>query len=379
MPTSLKGLTLLLLPGLLLAGGVRGTLLAQDTATATSQGRQVVTGSHTVAQGEVVDDIVVVGGDLRVQGEVRGDAVVVGGNLILEATGAIQGDAVITGGRMINEGGRVSGEMRSVDGVGADISREVTRAVTGATAAAEAARGNGRAAREAARSTRRGPPARSWMDPIRRGFAGIISTLALGLVLGGIGASLVFYGRPYLEAVSDTARSSVIRAGLTGLAASFLVIPAFVVLIVALAVSIIGIPFLLIAVPLYPLALFSAAVFGMVAVAHAIGERTAEQSRDSFDLRYRNSYAYLFTGLGMLLMPLIAAHLIGMTGFLGFIGTLLKIATWMVIWTAATVGFGAVILSRAGTRRSFVTQSRHSDFEDEDLFGEGPLRSAGNA
>jgi hypothetical protein len=358
----------------LVAGGE--SLSAQAATAETSQGRQVVTGGRTVAEGEVVEDIVVVGGDLRVAGEVRGDAVVVGGDLILEGTGFIRGDAVVTGGRMVNEGGRVLGEMRTIDGLGGRIGREVAESVAGATQATERI---GREAGAAARDAGRGDRTRSRRDPIRRGFAGIVSTLALGLVLAGIGATLVFYGRTYLETVSDTARSSVTRAGLTGLAATFLVLPVFVILIVALAVSIIGIPFLLFAIPLYPLALFGAGVFGLLGVAHAIGERTAEQSRDSFDMRHRNAYSYLFTGLGMLLLPLLAAHLIGMTGFLGFIGTLLRGVTWAVIWVAATVGFGAVILSRGGTRRSFVAPTPSPLIDDDDLFGDEPLRGAGNA
>jgi hypothetical protein len=157
-----------------------------------------------------------------------------------------------------------------------------------------------------------------------------------------------------------------------GLAASFLVIPAFVVMVVALAVSIIGIPFLLVAAPLYPLAIAAAAGMGLLASAHAIGERTSEQRSSGFDFRYRNAYAYLFTGLGMLLGPLVLANLIEMTGFLGFIGVLLEIATWAVIWAATTIGLGAVILSRAGTRRSFVPGQMDLGFETDPGFDAGP-------
>src|SRR5690606_15285169 len=160
---------------------------------------------------------------------------------------------------------------------------------------------------------------RGWFGSIQRGFAGLLSTLAFGLVLAGAGSLLIFYGRKYLDTVSDTIRTSTTRSGGVGIAALFLVVPAFVVLVVALAVSIIGIPLLLVAVPLYPLVIAAAAAFGLLASAHALGERTAEQRRDIYDLRYRNSYAYLFTGLGMLLAPLLAADLISMTGFLNFI------------------------------------------------------------
>ncbi|MEX0912193.1 MAG: hypothetical protein WD031_02105, partial [Gemmatimonadota bacterium] len=294
---------------------------------------------------------------------------------ILDESAVVNGDAVVTGGRLINEGGRVRGEMRTIDGRGLDIGGEIERALGGAGASSDEVREE---VREMARSERRESSGRSWFDPIRRGFAGVISTIALGLVLGGIGAVLVFYGRPYLETVSDTVRSAGLRSGATGLAASFLIVPAFVVLIVALAVSIVGIPFLLVAIPAYPLAIFAAAVFGLLAVAHAVGERTAEQSRDSFDLRHRNSYAYLFTGLGMVLIPLLAAHLIAMTGFLGFIGSLLRFVTWLGIWVATTVGFGAVILSRAGTRRTFVTPAPDPVIDADDFFTDDPIERPGD-
>jgi hypothetical protein len=283
---------------------------------------------------------------------------------------------VVTGGRVVDEGGRIRGEMRTLDGRGAETNREV-RSAPGAVAS-EVSREVARSTRAAARTSREAR-GRQWFDPIRRGFAGIISTLALGIVLAGVGATLVFYGRAYLETVSDTVRSATLRAGATGLAASFLVIPAFVVLIVALAVSIVGIPFLLVAVPLYPLAIFAAAVLGLLAASHAIGERTAEQSREGVDYRYRNSYAYLFTGLGMLLTPLLAAHLIAMTGFLGFIGTLLKLVAWTAIWVASVIGFGAVVLSRAGTRRTFVAPPPEGTFDADDLFDDEPVGSRGHA
>jgi hypothetical protein len=313
-----------------------------------SSGR-VITGDHTVRAGETVEGLVVVGGDLRVEGEVTGDAVVVGGNLLLEQSGVVLGNAVVTGGEIVERGGRVNGEMRVMSG-GSAISTGVQDVAAPAAVTVE----RGREAWQGDRGDFRGRRGGSWFGPIQRGFAGIFSTLAFGLVLAGAGSLLIFYGRRYLDTASDTLRVSTLRSGGVGVAAFFLIVPAFVVLVVALAVSIIGIPLLVLAVPLYPLVIASAVAFGLLAAAHALGERTAEQRRELYDMRYRNSYAYLFTGLGMLLAPLLAADLISMTGFLGFLGTLLKVVTWVTIWIAATIGFGAVILSRFGTQRSFI-------------------------
>jgi hypothetical protein len=332
------------------------------------QADRVLTGDHTVAAGESVADIVVVGGDLRVRGEITGDAVVVGGNLIMEEGGTVLGDALVTGGEILDRGGRIRGEMRMLSESGAEISDEIREAILERDAAREAAR----EARREARVRVDRHAERSWFDPIKRGFAGLISTVALGLVLAGIGAALIFYGRPYLDTVSDTLRASTMRSMGVGLAAGFLVIPAFVILVVALAVSIVGIPLLLLAVPLYPLAIAAGVALGLLAAAHAIGERTAEQRSDAFDLRHRNAYAYLFTGLGMLLTPLLAASLIQMTGFLNFVGTLLQVVTWAVIWAAATAGFGAVILSRLGTRRTFASPLDEPTLDRDPLFDDEP-------
>lgn len=362
----------LMLPLILagVTGGGATQSAAQEAATQTSR---VITGNYTIDTGEVVDEIVVIGGDLRIRGEVSEDAVVIGGNLILEESAAVLGDAVVTGGRVINEGGRVRGELRTIEGLGLEVAEEIERALgNGATSVSVTTRNSDSEVRSSARQESRRSQ-RSWFDPIRRGVAGIMSTIALGLVLAGIGTAIIFFGRPYLETASDTVLGAGLRSGATGLAACFLAVPAFIVLIVTLAVSIIGIPFLLVAIPLYPLALFSAAVFGLLAAAHAIGERTAERSREGIDFRHRNSYAYLATGLGMMLTPLIAADLIAMTGFLGFIGTLLKIVTWTVIWAASTIGFGAVILSRAGTRRTFVAPIPDVGIDTDDFFMDQPV------
>ena len=355
-----------LLPGSLHAqnGGADG----QREVVEEAGSREVITGDHIVEAGAYVEDLVVVGGDLRVRGQITGDAVVIGGDIILEEGGAILGDASITGGSFTEEGGTVRGEMRTIDGRGIDIAGEIQEVLGGSAAAtaAPSAPPEERVVRVVDREDRRGA------RRIQRGFAGITATLALAIVLAGIGAGLVFYARPNLETVSDTIRGSTLRSAGTGLAASFLALPVFVVIVVALAVSIVGIPLLLIAIPLYPLALFGAYAFGLLATAHAIGERTAEQTGSPLDLRYRNSYAYLFTGVAMLLMPMVAAHLIGMTGFLAFIGTLLQIVTGMVIWACCTVGLGGVILSRGGRRRTFVRPAPDVSFNTDDLFGESP-------
>jgi hypothetical protein len=195
-----------------------------------------------------------------------------------------------------------------------------------------------------------------WFAPLRhfgRGFAGIMSVLVTFAVLFGLGFAIVFFGgRKYLEGVADATRQSTARSFLVGLAASFLVIPVFVLGIVVLAISIVGIPALLIWVPAFPLAIVLASLLGYLAVAHAAGEAFAERRFYGGDWFSRaNSYYYLLTGLGLLLLLFVASHVVEMAGpWLGFIHGILTFLGVVLTWAAATTGFGAVLITRAGSR-----------------------------
>lgn len=195
-----------------------------------------------------------------------------------------------------------------------------------------------------------------WLSPLRhigRGAAGVMSTLVTFAILFGLGFAVVFFGgRKYLEEVADTARYATGRSFLVGLAASFLVIPAFVLGAIVLVVSIVGIPALLVWLPAYPLAVVLASILGYLAVAHSAGEALAERryyGRDWFSRA--NSYYFMLTGLGLLLALFIAAHILEMAGpWLGFIRGILLFLGVVLTWGAVTTGFGAVLISRAGTR-----------------------------
>lgn len=196
------------------------------------------------------------------------------------------------------------------------------------------------------------PISRSPFRHIWRGLSGIFSTLIVYAILVGLGFLGVFFGRKYLEGISDTAREATLRSMLVGVAGSFLVLPAWILGMIALAISIVGIPLLLVWVPLFPVAVCLAAIVGYLAVAHAGGEALAERRFDGGDwFKRANSYYYVMTGVGLLLVLYLAAHIIGMAGpWLGFLRGLLTFFAVVVTWAAFSIGFGAVLISRAGTR-----------------------------
>jgi hypothetical protein len=194
----------------------------------------------------------------------------------------------------------------------------------------------------------RGPFRHVW-----RGLSGILSTTILYGVLFALAFATIFFGgRRYIEGVSDTARHATMRSLLVGLAASFLVIPVFILGIIALAISIVGIPALLAWIPLFPLAVGLSILLGYIATAHAAGESLAERRFHMTDWFQRgNSYYFLITGLGLLLSPFIAMHAVHMAGpWLGFLAGILMAVGVIATWAALSIGLGAVLISRAGTR-----------------------------
>lgn len=329
------------------------------------QGSRISLNGMTVPAGEVVDgDVVAPFGDVRVEGEVTGNVIVGKGNLVLVPGAVIRGDAVVNGGgRLLNEGGRVLGEMR----VNSDEDRE-----DHATAEADDhARGGSSYAADNIRIHRHG-----WWGTMQEGFEGLVSTLTFALILCGLGAALVFYALPQLDRVTHVVRTDAGRSAGLGVAATFLALPAFVLACVLLAITIIGIPVLVLFAPLYWVVLGAAWLYGLIAAAHVIGERTAERSH-SFSAMRRNAYTYVFTGVGLLLAPLVVGNLLKLTGFLGWLGSLVNGLGWTLLFVAGLVGFGAVAFTRGGTRAGWPWNVRAHDYDpifDDSPYVEQPAR-----
>jgi predicted anti-sigma-YlaC factor YlaD len=204
-------------------------------------------------------------------------------------------------------------------------------------------------------------------------FRDVRNVVAVFIALAMIGFGTVFFARRNVEVVADTAANAFGRSLVVGLLGQLLLLPTLAMLIVGLVFTIVGILLLPFAVIAYVIAACVAALGGYLAVAHAIGETVSRRRMaNGVFVRYPNAYGYLFTGLIGLLGLWAAAALFGWAGPVVFV---FRAAAFIVTWLAATVGFGAVLLSRAGLRETFA--GRHAgELSDEYLWATPPATPA---
>lgn len=263
-----------------------------------------------VEENELVKgDVTALGGDVTIRGKVDGSVVAVGGDIMVTPTGEIEKDATSIGGDIRKEaGGLIRGQVVEVGFVPRDALRIPFRPVI--------------------------------LRPgFGRGFAlgalifKILLLLFIGLVVFSVAPTHVGKVKAKLE-------KEMLKSGLVGFLGEVLILPIFVLLII----TIIGIP---VAVLVEPLLILLALFLGYAAVSLYIGEKVKENTN------IKPGTALLTLLLGILVIELIpvVGLLIGTAGGPGSgVRFVLSLIYWVLIYLILTVGFGAVILTRFGTR-----------------------------
>jgi hypothetical protein len=181
---------------------------------------------------------------------------------------------------------------------------------------------------------------------------GVLEKLLAVLILGLVGAGFLAFAGDNVDTIAETARRAPGRSAMVGFAGSFLLLPVWILGAVALCVSIIGIPVAIAWLPLFPLAACVAGLIGYLAVALNAGEWLADSEYPWTGwIRKSNPLLTLFGGLLGLVFAFMAASVISIAPFLGFFSGLLQVAGVIITIIAVQIGFGAVILTRAGRRR----------------------------
>jgi len=302
-----------------------------------------------VRAGDKIDGtLVVVQGDARISGEVDGDVVVVDGTLTLEKGGTVSGDIRLAGSTLNRDGGTVQGEVVNVEGSERDVEREMRDRVRTEIR---------NELRNEIRDKARSGAASSFFSPLRNvfgGLGGLIQNLVSIMVLGLVGMGVVAFAPRNLEVVADTARRAPGRAAMVGVAGTFLLIPVWVLGAIALAVSIVGIPVMIAWLPIFPLAAVAAALLGYLAVARNLGEWLGDSGYRYTDwIRKSNPVYTIVGGVAGLSIFFVVANVLRMVPFFGFFRGLLVAGGVLASVAAVMIGFGAVLLTRAGRRPEY--------------------------
>lgn len=268
-------------------------------------------GSRRVAAGQSVPGpLVIAGGQLDIFGLVRGDAIALGGDVVIHPGGHVSGDAVSAGGRVRVEGGSLDGE-RLVLTPGA-LSGRATEALA---------------------------PTGSVKEAMALSLGWLVMMLLIGI-------GVLVFARPYLDGVVTEIERDFTRSLWVGLAGQLAIVPLLVVLAFALILTVIGILLVPFAVVAFVLAVVGIATLGYLAAAQVFGTALTRSPPGLSDRG--QALRSLVVGVAALLgMWIIAAAL----GWVPVAGWALRGLAFAVTWVAATAGFGAAILSRAGTRR----------------------------
>lgn len=278
------------------------------------------TGGLVVPAGSTVGRVAVYGGTLEVLGTVSGDAIAIDGQVVVRPGGRVMGNAFVAKGQiLVDSGGRIDGEMRTIGG---DIG-----AFPEIAAAESVAR------------------PRTTLGALQLVFAWFAVILVLGI---GV---LVMAGE-YLDGVLDTLERSVARSLLVGFGAQLAIVPALVVLVVALAITVVGILLIPFAIVAYAIAVAGLVSLGFLAAARLTGH--AATRRHAATERGTALKALLIGVTAYLALWFLAAAFTWQPVLAGVLRGLAFAVTWVV----ATAGFGATILSRAGARRATAPVAR---------------------
>jgi len=277
----------------------------------TSEGIVKFGSDVVVEEDEEIDgDVVALGGTIEVRGTVTGNVVAIGGDVDIFSTGDVEGDAVSIGGQVIKRGGAVvRGEKVSVGRFGApSFKLPFTH-----------------------------PPFPMFTHI---GFPAFILRIFKILFFIFLGVVVLAILPKNVDKVKEKVKHDLLKSGLVGLLAEILVIPIFILLII----TIIGIP---VALLVQPLLILAAVILGYTGTCLFVGEKLQEHT----SLKPDTKIMILVMGiLAVELVPLVARTIGVFGGIFSPFALIISIIGWIIGYVVITIGFGAAILSRLGTR-----------------------------
>ena len=270
----------------------------------------ISSGARTVESAQrLTGDAATWHGPLEIRGTVDGNAVAIGSDVVVLPGGHVRGDALSVGGQVRMAGGTVDGETRTISAFSV------------------------------------GPIAGVRLTPAQATQRALSLAVACFLILVAMALAVAIGARTHLETIASTIRTDFWRSFLVGLLGEVAAFPLFLLSMVALAITIVGILLIPFAAVAYALAVLGALDLGFLAMSLLAGDAIL---RGEGSVREpRPIVAHLVAGLTVFLVLWLLA---GGAAYMGLAGSVLRLLAFLSTWIAATVGLGATILTRAGTR-----------------------------
>ncbi len=268
--------------------------------------------------------------------------------------GALSADVATTAVETVPDGGQSAQELESLSArirlqVREEV-REELRVEVRNEVRNELRRENRDEGRDTDGRSRSYQPLRAIGDGIADVGGNLMSFLLLSLLAFGT----VYFAKDNLQVVANTARRNPMQAGAVGLAGAFLVLPAYVLGMVALAVSVVGIIALPFWALLFPVVVALGAGLGYLAIAVNVGEWVASKNIRKLEwIRPTNTFYAATAGIGALLAFPVSASVLDILPFFGFFSGLLATLGTLAVVATLLIGFGAVLLTRGGREVDF--------------------------
>ena len=280
----------------------------------------ISTGNRVVQRTErVPGSVVVLRGNVDVYGVVDGDAIALDGDVIVHEGGRVHGDAFAAFGDVRLAGGTVQGR---------------SSALRGSVAALPAV----------VRVPRADSLPRSGWQATRDALGVSVGWLAVML---GIGIAAFMFAGAYLEIVMEAIERRFTRAFWVGVVGQLAILPVLLLLVVGLAITVIGLLLVPFAVVAFAIGVAGVTTLGFLAMAQTTGRSVLGRSLTQLSAQGAALKALVF-GVALYVGLWIAAAAFAWSPVLLFI---LRAIAFLLTWVAATVGLGAVLLTRGGTRR----------------------------
>lgn len=273
-------------------------------------------GPYTLQPGDsLIGNILVVNGAATIHGKLVGNLVTLDGNATVYPDGSVSGNILVLNGEAHTQGSQIGGTVVRIFGH-PDLSPET--------------------------------PARQ--SRVACTLWRLVSAISMFVFLLVVGIGLVVFVRPKFAVVADTVAHSFGRSFLVGFIGQSMLLPTFGILIVGLVLSVVGILLLPFVIVAYILMALLGLAGGYLAVAYVLGKSYTRRHLSPDAAAAALSYRTVVLGLAILFTPWVAWALFN---WVPVLGSLIWALAFFATWILTTAGFGAVLLSRGGTRGTF--------------------------